>query len=62
MDFKKKLLTDKELETVTGGTTIAEEEPELQGTILYRCECGAFFDSQNELWNHLLLTKHKPKF
>ena len=61
MDMKTNMLNDEELRAVTGGITVQEEEPELNGRFVYYCECGAAFYNQLSLFEHVKRYKHRPK-
>ena len=38
MDMKTNMLNDEELRAVTGGGTVQEESPELNGRFVFYCE------------------------
>ena len=61
MDMKDNMLNDEELRAVTGGGTVQEEEPELNGRFVFYCECGAAFYNQLSLFEHVKRYKHRPK-
>ena len=61
MDMKDNMLNDEELRAVTGGITVQEEEPELNGRFVYYCECGASFYDQLSLFLLVRQYKHRPK-
>ena len=61
MDTKTNMLNDEELRAVTGGITVQEEEPELNGRFVFYCECGAAFYDQRSLFEHIKQYKHYPK-
>ena len=61
MDMKTNMLNDEELRAVTGGITVQEESPELNGRFVFYCECGAQFFDQLSLFQHAMEYKHHPK-